>query len=252
MIVGHLDPFYAECWAYGRIAETNIKRPVAVPCYGFLAIPAVQENFLSATFGISDWDWPEEEYDRSITDRQSFRAVVKELVTDLVPFSKNMVRGMLADLRSLRNMTVFARDIRADNYRGGKLVDFSVSWTAPYLMLAYALRDRVFIEEDVFKELFEFNKIIEDTGIVTPVRATRNKVYASKLRPRKKIKYQYSINNNNSSRPQLAGPAFIAAARHIQDCVTKTTCSRQGHLKKMFFKNVIPRTLNKRLENSHS
>lgn len=189
MIVGHLDPFYAECRAYGRIAERNRKRPVAVPCYGFLGIPAAQEDFFSATFDISDWDRPEEEYDRSIADRQSFRAIIKELVTDPVPFRKNMVRGMLADLRSLRNMTVFVRDIRADNYCGGKLVDFSVSWTVPHLMLADGLRDMDLIEEDIMEELFTFDKMIEDSGIVTPVRATRNKVYTSKLRPRKKIRY---------------------------------------------------------------
>jgi len=189
MIVGHLDPFYAECRAYGRIAETNRKRPVAVPCYGFLRIPAAQEDFLNATFDISDWDRPKEEYDRPIADRQSFRAIVKELVTDPVPFKNNMVRGMLADLRSLRNITVFVRDIRADNYCGGKLVDFSVSWTVPHLMLADGLRDMDFIEEDIIEELIAFDKMIEDAGIVTPVRATRNKVYASKLRPRKKIRY---------------------------------------------------------------
>ena len=96
-----------------------------------------------------------------------------------------MVQGMLADLRSLRNITIFVRDVRADNCRGGKLVDFSVSWTVPYLMLADGLRDKDLIEKDIFEELFAFNKMIEEAGIVTSVRATRNKVYATKLRPRK-------------------------------------------------------------------
>jgi len=189
MIVGHLDPFYAECRAYGRIAERKRKRPVAVPCYGFIGLSAAQEDFLSETFHVSDWDRPEEEYDRPIADRPSFRALVKELVTDLIPFRKNMVRGMLAHLRSLRNMSVFVRDIRADNYCGGKLVDFSVSWTAPHLMLADGLRDMNVIDEDITEELFAFDKMIEDADIVTPVRATPNKVYTSKLRPRKKIRY---------------------------------------------------------------
>lgn len=189
MIIGHLDPFYAECRAYGRIAETNKKRPVAVPCYGFLAIPAGQEDFLSATFDVADWDRPEKEYSHSAVDRQSFRAIVKELVRDPTSFKKSIVRGMLADLRSLRNMTIFVRDVRADNYCGGKLVDFSVSWTVPHLMLADGLRSRKLIEDDITEELFAFDKMIEIADIVTPFRATRNKAYASHLRPRKKVRY---------------------------------------------------------------
>ena len=189
IIVGDLDPFYAECRAYGRIAERSRKRSVAVLCYGFLGIPAAQEGFLNRTFNVSDWDRPEEEYGRSTADRQSFRAIVKELVVDPVPFRKHMVRGMLSDLRSLRNMTIFVRDVRADNYRGGKLVDFSVSWTAPHLMLANGLRGYDLIEEDIMEELFAFDRMIEDAGIVTSVRATRNEAYVSKLRPRKRIRY---------------------------------------------------------------
>jgi hypothetical protein len=52
----HMDPFYAECRAYARIGEEKRnkkrKRDIAVPCYGFLSIPAEREEELYRRFGV--------------------------------------------------------------------------------------------------------------------------------------------------------------------------------------------------------
>ncbi len=79
----------------------------------------------------------------------------------------------------LRRMEIFVRDIREDNYRGGKLVDFSVAWTAPHIMLSNILYD-----EEIGWELSSFDRMIKDSNISTWVRATPNKEYIRKLRPR--------------------------------------------------------------------
>lgn len=184
VIIAHLDPFYAECRAYGRIEENKLNGKIAVHCYGFTAVSALQEVFLSETFDVSEWDRPPEEYSLPVAERQSFRAIVKDLIEDETPFNKKMVARMLKDLLSLRRMTLFVRDVREDNYRGGKLVDFSVSWTAPHIMLSNLLFDDEDIEEDIGWELTLFDTMIEDSKISTWVRATPNKEYIRKLRPR--------------------------------------------------------------------
>lgn len=53
------DPFYAECRAYGRIASKSRKRLIAIPCHGFISIPAKQESFFARKFNITDWNRPD-------------------------------------------------------------------------------------------------------------------------------------------------------------------------------------------------
>src|SRR6266536_4288842 len=88
VLEGHMDPFYAECRAYARIGEEKRnkkrKRDIAVPCYGFLSIPAEWEEKLYRRFGVEAWERPDEEYS-SESQRQPFRALVKELVRDDTP-----------------------------------------------------------------------------------------------------------------------------------------------------------------------
>lgn len=186
MIIKHLDPFYAECRAYGRIEEKGKNGKAAVRCYGHLHVAAAQETVLNKTFDVSNWDRPDEEYGQAGSERQPFRAIVKELVTDPSPFRERMVARMLGDLRSLRKIGIYVQDIRGDNYRGGKLVDFSVSWTIPHIMLSDKLRNGSFIERDIENELKSFDTMVKNANISTPFRATPNQEYLEKLRPRKK------------------------------------------------------------------
>ena len=169
--MGHMDPFYAECRAYGRIEENNCNGKVAVGCHGFTSVPADREEELSEAFGVADWHRPSDEYERPDSQRYPFRAIVKELVRDETVFTKKMIRGMRADLLRLRDMLVFVRDVRKENYRGGKLVDFSVSWTAPHLMLSPEIQSQEFQEMDLISELFEFDAMVKDEGISTRVKA---------------------------------------------------------------------------------
>ncbi len=184
IIIANFDPFYAECRAYSRIGDRKRNGKVAVRCHGFTAVSALQEVVLSETFGVSEWDRPSEQYSLPVAERQSFRAIVKDLIEDQRPFTKIMIDRMLGDLKSLRRMALFVRDVKESNYRGGKLVDFSVSWTAPHIMLDSRIFDDEDIEEEIRWELTLFDTMIEDSKIPTWVRATPNKEYLSKLRPR--------------------------------------------------------------------
>lgn len=131
-IEGQTDPFYAECRAYQRIAESGKKRAVAVKCHGFISIAATQETFFDTIFGIVDWNRPQEELDLPLSKQQPFRALVKDLVEKEPAVTKRLVSSMWRQLRDLNRLRIYVMDIKWDNYRGGRLVDFSVAWTEPH------------------------------------------------------------------------------------------------------------------------
>ena len=181
-----MDPFYAECRAYGAIINKKRNGKVAAFCHGHISLPATYESQLAKEFKIDDWQRPDEEYSLPIAKRKPFRAIVKELVTDSTPFTGKMIKQMLKDLMDLRNMYVYVRDVRADNYLGGKLVDFSSSWTAPHVLVSTYVRDEDVIELDLRWDLEQFDDMVKDAGIKTSLRAAPNLEFISKLRPRRK------------------------------------------------------------------
>jgi hypothetical protein len=181
-LILQMDPFYAECRAYGCISEKNQNGKVAVHCYGHMTIAADRETELAKRFNIMDWERPEEEYDSPVAQRQPLRAIVKALVDEKVPFTAKMISKMKKDLTALRRMFVYVRDIRADNYLGGKLVDFSSAWTAPHILVSTYLRSQASIDSDLQWDLEQFDQMIENYGIQTWHRAAPNPKYLQKLR----------------------------------------------------------------------
>jgi len=129
LIRGHMDPFFNECRAYGRLIEKNINGIAAVRCYGYLMIPANKEDELRERFGVTSWNRPNKEYLEPISRRQPFRAIVKDLIIEDIPFTARIAKKMLLDLRRMRSFEVYNMDIQARNYKGGRLVDFSVAMT---------------------------------------------------------------------------------------------------------------------------
>ena len=46
ILQAHMDPFYNECRAYGRLEEANLNGKVAVRCQGYMTFPAEYEEEL--------------------------------------------------------------------------------------------------------------------------------------------------------------------------------------------------------------
>ena len=46
LLQAHMDPFYNECRAYGRLEEANLNGKVAVRCHGYMTFPAEDEEEL--------------------------------------------------------------------------------------------------------------------------------------------------------------------------------------------------------------
>ncbi|GAP85166.1 hypothetical protein SAMD00023353_2201020 [Rosellinia necatrix] len=198
MLTFHSDPFFAECRAYGRInqyyedLEAKIRRrprgrrpgpgnieikPIAVPCYGYMTLSAEYENMLCKRFKVDDWNRSFEE-DTGEAPKRPFRALVKKLIRSRVSVSNP--RRMLANLKQLRKLGIYARDIYARNYKAGLLVDFSVAWTEPHWSSFAKGAWQLKCARNT--ELSLFDDMIEDENIKTIVRATQNLDYCEKLR----------------------------------------------------------------------
>ncbi len=181
--IAHTDPFYSECRAYGCTERNNQNGKIAVRCYGFVPVLPEQEDYLAAPpFEVdpAEWNRPEQEYDRPAAERQPFRAIVEELVKSKKRLSR--VAQMRKDLLALHGMGVYVQDIREDNYINGKLVDFSRSWTDPHIMLDPDIRSRNLIDLEIEGELITFDRMLEEAGIRTRIKASSRPSETGRLR----------------------------------------------------------------------
>ena len=179
-IRAHMDPFYNECRAYGRLVETGLNGKIAVRCYGYLTLPAAIEDELDQKFNVATWDRPDEDLDKSVSERQPLRAIVKELIRNELPFTVKDVSKMLHHLKRLRRLGIYPVDVAARNYRAGLLVDFSAAMTKPHYLFEKWLGFNVSVLQR--DDLLNFDKMIKDAKLNTWVRATPNPEYLHKLR----------------------------------------------------------------------
>ncbi len=130
----HLDPFFAECRAFGHLAREGKDDKLAVRCYGYLHIPKSVEHQIGQQFGIYDWN-------RSPGDSdQPLRGIVKDYITYPSLRGRSTFASMRNKLLELNKMGIFNMDIREENYLGGRLFDFSVAITIPHLSFSAKIR----------------------------------------------------------------------------------------------------------------
>lgn len=128
-VINQNDPFHCECRAYGRLKEAG-REDLAVRCFGYVFLNQAQEDEL-AQRGFTDWDRCDAVKGRPI------RGIVKEYIPDdgNGPFTYEMLPRMRRDIQDLNRLGIVTWDVRVDNYRGGRLVDFSQAHTAPHMKL---------------------------------------------------------------------------------------------------------------------
>lgn len=183
-IVYYTDPFYAECRAYGRILEAQrnrgVRSAVAVKCHGYLFLSdrdrrQLEKRGLTFNNQIIDKDL------RQVIGQDTcLRAIVKDLAPEESGIGKNGLAKVLMDIRSLNRIKIYNRDIRAENFRGRRLVDFGRSWTEPHRILD-ALAE-IDARDARLEDLVMFDDMIEEEGIRTKLRAIPNMLYCEKLR----------------------------------------------------------------------
>ncbi|OJD29354.1 uncharacterized protein BKCO1_8300033 [Diplodia corticola] len=175
----HIDPFYAECRAYGAIQEKiyhghpppDEKDWVAAPCYGYLHISAADEAVIRGKFNIEDWNRPE-----GGDHAKPIRALVKEFIEqeDAVDTKRRSVRRMRKDLLMIRSAGVYTRDLFARNYRGGLLVDFGQSFTEPHCALRVLPKRQANAEKQ--QDLRLFYRMMERLRVQYSVRTMPERV----------------------------------------------------------------------------
>ena len=191
----HTDPFYNECRAYGRLIECDVNGKVAVRCHGHMTIPAAIEKELYRRFEVYEWDRTEDDFNMPVSERQPFRAIVKDLVENDHPLNEKTLIRMRKDLRKMHRLGVYPQDVRERNYGGGLLLDFSIAITKPHWV--FETKQPWWIRSLGNGDLNMLQVIMLESGVKTWQRAVRNREYCVKLRgcgdgkERKRIKHKH-------------------------------------------------------------
>ena len=166
----HSDPFYAECRAYGRIKEAQ-KQELAVPCHGYLFLQERDTQILREK-GV--------DLDEALIDKllqvnggdTRVRAIVKDFVPGDAGVNAGSVCGILGDIRALNQLGIYIGDVRADNFKAGKCVDFGLSLTEPHWKMELSDEETRWHMEVV--DLVRFDEMVKNEGLVTSVRGMPN------------------------------------------------------------------------------
>ncbi|TRX99075.1 hypothetical protein FHL15_000417 [Xylaria flabelliformis] len=146
-----MDPFYSECRALGLLVEKKKDDTLAVRCHGYAFLSEAIENKIREIFGFDDWNrQPEDE-------GTPLRAIIKDYIRFNTVCGRKRLSTMRSNLEQLNKMGIFNMDIREDNYRGGRLFDFSIALTPPHLWLWSRLRSRQQIFKDCRADLVAFD-----------------------------------------------------------------------------------------------
>lgn len=189
------DPFYNKCRAYGRLIECDINGKVAVRCHGHIIILAAREEELARRFEVYTKDRPEDDSRLSVTKRQPFRAIVKDLIEDNRPLNKKKLIEMRKDLLKMQKLGVYPQDVHERNYGGGLLLDFSIAITKPRWV--FETKRPWWIRTMKTDDMNMLQVIMLESGVKTWQRAVRNREYCMKLRgcpdgkERKRTKRRY-------------------------------------------------------------
>lgn len=111
LIRDYINSFFNKCRTYERLIKKNINEIVAIRCFDYLIILANKENKLRERFGVTSWNRSNEEYLESTSRKQSFRAIVKDLIIEDVSFTARIAKKILLDLRRMRNFEVYNMNI---------------------------------------------------------------------------------------------------------------------------------------------
>jgi hypothetical protein len=126
-----------------------------------------QEDAL-AQRGFNDWGR------RDATKGRPIRGIVKEYIPNAgtEPFTYEMLPRMRRDIQDLNRLGIVVWDVRTDNYRAGRLVDFSQAHTAPHIALDWnsTIYSRCHIMETCVRDQACFDAVVQEWNYNNPDR----------------------------------------------------------------------------------
>ena len=164
----HLEPFFAECRAFGKLVKEAKDNALAVRCHGHVLLSPELELRIKEQFGIQDWNR------KPADEGQPLRAIVKDLIRTDSRFGHSSFCTMRKKIEKLNRLGIYNMDIREENYRDGRLFDFSSSITSPHPDLSPNLRSMDEIVEDMEDDVECFESMVREV----------HKTWMGKLRPR--------------------------------------------------------------------
>ncbi|KAI0549333.1 kinetochore Sim4 complex subunit FTA2-domain-containing protein [Xylaria curta] len=175
-----LDPFYSECRAFGLLVKEKKDDTLAVRCHGYTFLPEAIEHQIRKKFGLYDWNRQTED------EGVQLRAIVKDYIRFNTICGRKSLSMMRSNLDLLNDTGIFNMDIREDNYRGGRLFDFSIALTTPHIWLWPDLRPREQIFKDCRADLVAFDHMAKR---LEKQKASTRKEWVGRLRQGRQIKY---------------------------------------------------------------
>ncbi|TGJ80567.1 hypothetical protein E0Z10_g8203 [Xylaria hypoxylon] len=155
-IVRHqLDPFYAECRAFGLLVEKERDDELAVRCHGYVFLSDALERQIEHQFGIRDWNRKAEH------ESSQLRAIVKDYIVWKSLRHRKSFEAMRNNLKELNKLGIYNMDVREANYLGGRLFDFSIAITFPHISLWPKLWSVQQILNDKATDLGCFDSMVE-------------------------------------------------------------------------------------------
>ena len=189
----HLDPFYAECRAYGRIhmakGQGKIKRDIGIPCYGFIYLDDryrkqldeygvdLDESCLDSDDSANSSPTPGA---RRATTSRPIRSIVKKLASSDPGITYKTIENIRKDIQELNRLEVYNTDIRRDNFCDGKLVDFGSSITEPHCLITP--ENSYLSKQSQCGDMAMLEDIVDKAGILVRWRTSENVEYKKKLR----------------------------------------------------------------------
>ncbi len=189
----HLDPFYAECRAYGRInmakAQGKIKRDIGIPCYGFIYLDEcyrkqldeygvdLDESCLDSDSSTNSSPTPGA---RRATTSRPIRSIVKKLASPDPGITYKTIENIRKDIQELNRLKVYNTDIRRDNFCDGKLVDFGSSMTEPHCLIT--AENSFLSKQSQDGDMAMLEDVVDKAGILVRWRTSENLEYKKRLR----------------------------------------------------------------------
>ena len=165
-VLHHIDPFFAECRAFGQLCEAGKDGALAVRCHGYAFLPPEIEARIAEKFGIEKWNRKAEH------EGQPLRAIFKDIIrfkspfgkTDFPadsPFGQRKFSEMRNNIEQINKLGILIMDVRKENFRCGRLFDFSAAITSPHIALDQNLRPKKAILKTMRFDLECFDSLLE-------------------------------------------------------------------------------------------
>ncbi|KAI0183257.1 kinetochore Sim4 complex subunit FTA2-domain-containing protein [Xylaria flabelliformis] len=151
-IYNYMEPFNAECRAFGRLQETGCEE-LAVRCFGYVLLDKDHEHAMMTQFNLNKWSFNgdidesgyiDEEEQRMLYPGKSgrpppFRCIVKAFGRSIDEdqgdvFRQGLARQLLRSVIKLQKLGIIETDVAIRQVIDSKLGDFSTAITLPHFI----------------------------------------------------------------------------------------------------------------------